>query len=190
LETYKPDFNAGEDVAGRMESLGADPARVDLMINSHLHFDHCGGNALIPNATQLVQRREWDAMQDPDMAKREGLRKRLADCGHRRVLIDGEHDVFGDGTLTLLPTYGHSPGHQSLLLRDQDGDTVFAADCCYFRKTLDTLALPPFGHDRAAQRDVLLKLRQMEARGARMIFGHDPDQAAPAARTGTMRLSG
>lgn len=189
LDIYKPDFRPGEDVAGRLASLGIDAAHIPLMINSHLHFDHCGGNALLPNATQIVQRREWDAMQDPDLAKKEGLRKKLADCGHARRLVDGEHDVFGDGTLMLVPTFGHSPGHQSLRLRDANGETIFTADCCYFRRVLETLTLPPFGHDRAAQRDVLLKLRQMEANGARLIFGHDPDQSAPAAATGTALLA-
>jgi N-acyl homoserine lactone hydrolase len=189
LDVYRPDFKPGDDVAGRLESLGVDPARVPLMINSHLHFDHCGGNELLPNATQIVQRREWDAMQDPDTAKKEGLRKKLADCGHNRRIVDGEHDVFGDGTLTLLPTFGHSPGHQSLRLKNANGETIFTADCCYFRRALDALALPPFGHDRAAQRAVMLKLREMEANGAQLIFGHDPEQAHPAAMTGTALLS-
>lgn len=189
LEVYKPDFQAGEDIAGRLESIGVDPEKVPLMVNSHLHFDHCGGNALIPNATQIVQRREWDAMQEADVAKKEGLRKKLADCGHARRLIDGEHDVFGDGSLTLLPTFGHSPGHQSLRLKNANGETIFTADCCYFRKVLDTLTLPPFGHDLGAQREALLKLREMEAKGATLIFGHDPDQAVQAAKTGVALLS-
>lgn len=189
LQYYRPDFSRGEDVAGRLESIGIDPSGIALMINSHLHFDHCGGNALIPNATQIVQRREWDAMQDPDMAAKEGLRKPLADCGHGRKLVDGEHDVFGDGTLTLLPTYGHSPGHQSLRVRGDDGETIFTADCCYFRRVLETLTLPPFGHDPEAQRSVLLTLRRLEANGARLIFGYDPDQAAPAEKTGVMTLN-
>ena len=49
-------------------SDGRDPARIDLVINSHFHFDHVGGNALIPNATMVVQRREWDASMDPEIA--------------------------------------------------------------------------------------------------------------------------
>jgi glyoxylase-like metal-dependent hydrolase (beta-lactamase superfamily II) len=186
---YKPDIRQDEDVAGRLQSIGVDPGQVAMMINSHLHFDHCGGNALIPNATQIVQRREWEAMEDPQTAKQNGLRRRLADCGHTRRLVDGEHDVFGDGSLTLLPTFGHSPGHQSLRVRNERGEAIFTADCCYFRRVLETLTLPPFGHDRDAQRDVLLKLRDMEAKGARLIFGHDPDQANPAAKTGAALLT-
>jgi N-acyl homoserine lactone hydrolase len=185
IEYYRPDFNAGDDVAARLKAVGTDPAKIDIMINSHLHFDHCGGNDLIPNAVQIVQRREWEHMMDPDLAAASGLKPGLADCGHRRVTPDGEHDVFGDGSLTLIPTFGHSPGHQSLRLRDANGETIFTADCCYFRRVLETLTLPPFGFDRPAQREVLLALREMEAKGAKLMFGHDPDQAAPAAKTGT-----
>ena len=60
------DYHPGEEIGARLRALGHDPGGVDLLINSHFHFDHCGGNAQIPNATLLVQRREWDAGMDPD----------------------------------------------------------------------------------------------------------------------------
>jgi N-acyl homoserine lactone hydrolase len=52
------DYRPGEEIAARLTELGRDPARIDLIINSHFHFDHCGGNAQIPNATMIVQRRD------------------------------------------------------------------------------------------------------------------------------------
>ena len=58
---FRIGFAPGEEVSARLEALGRDPTRIDLVINSHFHFDHVGGNALIPNATMVVQRREWDA---------------------------------------------------------------------------------------------------------------------------------
>jgi glyoxylase-like metal-dependent hydrolase (beta-lactamase superfamily II) len=60
-------------VSARLEAIDRDPRKIDLVINSHFHFDHVGGNALIPNATLLVQRREWDAGMDPDSAARRGF---------------------------------------------------------------------------------------------------------------------
>ena len=98
-------------------AIGRDPARIDLVVNSHFHFDHVGGNALIPNATMVVQRREWDAGMDPDIAARRGFNPRDFDLGHKLRLVDGEHDVFGDGSVVCLPTHGHTPGHQSLKVR-------------------------------------------------------------------------
>src|SRR5207247_10588503 len=68
------DYHPGEEISARVEALGRDPAKIDLVINSHFHFDHVGGNALIPNATMLVQRREWDAGMDADSAAKRGFR--------------------------------------------------------------------------------------------------------------------
>ena len=57
---FRIGFRPGEEVSARLEAIDRDPGKIDLVINSHFHFDHVGGNALIPNATMLVQRREWD----------------------------------------------------------------------------------------------------------------------------------
>jgi glyoxylase-like metal-dependent hydrolase (beta-lactamase superfamily II) len=104
------DYFPGEEISARLMAIGRDPARIDILINSHFHFDHVGGNALIPNATMLVQRREWEAGMDPDIAEPHGSNRRDFDLGHKRLLIDVEHDVFGDGSVICLGTYGHTPG--------------------------------------------------------------------------------
>jgi N-acyl homoserine lactone hydrolase len=169
------DYRPGEEISARLRALGRDPAKIDLVINSHFHFDHVGGNALIPNATMLVQRREWDAGMDPDIAARRGFNPRDFDLGHKLRLVDGEHDVFGDGSVVCLPTHGHTPGHQSLKLRLDSGDIVLAADSCYFCRTLRERRLPRFVHDREAMHASLDRLAALEKRGARLFFGHDPD---------------
>jgi N-acyl homoserine lactone hydrolase len=178
-------YRPGEEIGARLAALGRDPARIDLLINSHFHFDHCGGNAQIPNATLLVQRREWDAGMDPDSAARRGFDPRDFDLGHKLRLIDGEHDLFGDGSVVCLPTYGHTPGHQSLRLRLPGGDTVIAADSCYFCRTLRERRLPRFAYDKEAMLASLDRLAALENAGARIFFGHDPDfwQTVPQAPT-------
>jgi len=65
---YNIRFSPGEKIDSRLEAIDRDPARIDLIINSHFHFDHVGGNALIPNATMIVQRREWEARLNTDFA--------------------------------------------------------------------------------------------------------------------------
>lgn len=167
------DYHPGEEVGARLSALGRDPAEVDILINSHLHFDHVGGNAQIPNATMLVQRAEWEAGMDPDLAARRGFDRRDFDLGHAKRLIDGEYDVFGDGAVVCLPTYGHTPGHQSLRLRLDSGEIVLAADSCYFCRTLKERRLPRFAHDKAAMLLSLERLARLEAGGARIFFGHD-----------------
>src|SRR5215467_4602512 len=133
---FRIGFQPGEEVSARLEAIDRDPGKIDLIINSHFHFDHVGGNTLIPNATMLVQHREWEAGMDPEMAARRGFNPRDFDLGHKLRLVDDEHDVFGDGSVVCLPTYGHTPGHQSLRLRLDSGEIVLAADACYFCQTL------------------------------------------------------
>ena len=175
--------NPGEEISARLTALGRDPAKIDLIINSHFHFDHVGGNAQIPNATLLVQRREWDAGMDPDSAAKRGFNPRDFDLGHKLRLVDGEHDVFGDGSVVCLPTHGHTPGHQSLKLRLAGGDIVLAADSCYFCRTLRERRLPRFAYDKEAMLVALDRLAALEAGGARIFFGHDPEfwQSVPQA---------
>jgi N-acyl homoserine lactone hydrolase len=180
---FEFDYQPGEDIGARLIALGRDPAKIDLIINSHFHFDHVGGNALIPNATMVVQRREWQAGMDADAARRSGFDPRDFDLGHKLRLVDGEHDVFGDGSVVCLPTHGHTPGHQSLKLRLAGGDVVLAADSCYFCRTLRERRLPRFAHDHAAMHASLDRLAALEAKGARIFFGHDPEfwQTVPQA---------
>jgi glyoxylase-like metal-dependent hydrolase (beta-lactamase superfamily II) len=103
--------------------------------------------------------------------------------GHKLRLVDGEHDVFGDGAVMCLPTHGHTPGHQSLKLRLAGGEIVLAADSCYFCRTLRERRLPRFAYDKEAMLVALDRLAALETAGARIFFGHDPDfwRAVPQA---------
>jgi len=182
------DYHPGEEISARVEALGRDPAKIDLIINSHFHFDHVGGNALIPNAVMVVQKREWKVGMDPDVAALRGFNRADFDLGHKVIQVDGEHDLFDDGSLVCLPTHGHTPGHQSLKVRLASGDVVLAADACYFCRTLRERRLPQRVHDRDAMFASLDRLARLEAAGARIFFGHDGEfwktvPQAPAAIT-------
>lgn len=166
-------YSPGDELGARLRSIGRDPARIDFIVNSHFHFDHVGGNAQIPNATMIVQRAEWEAGMDPELATLRGFDRRDFDLGHRLRKVEGEHDLFGDGSVVCFPTYGHTPGHQSLRLRLASGDVVLAGDACYFCRTLRERRLPAFVHDRAAMLASLDRLAALQAGGARIFFGHD-----------------
>ena len=163
-----------EDVGARLAALGVAPGAVRFLVTSHLHFDHTGGHATIPNAALVVQRAEWTAARDPELAR--GLLYDPAnyDLGHEVRCVDGEHDLFGDGRVVCLPTPGHTPGHQSLRVRLASGEVVLTADACYLRSALEAMQLPPVVHDREEMLASLRRLRALEAAGARLYFGHDP----------------
>lgn len=180
-------YGAGDDVKSRLEAIDRDPGKVDYVVNSHLHFDHAGGNELVPNATLVVQRREWAAAQDDEMAAKVGIYKADVDHGHPVRQVDGEHDLFGDGSVVCVPTYGHTPGHQSLKVRTERGEAVLTGDACYFCRTLRERRLPRFVHDRVQMLASLDRLAALEQGGAKLFFGHDaqawldvPQAPAPA----------
>jgi N-acyl homoserine lactone hydrolase len=168
-------FEYGEEARldARLAQVDIDAASVPFAAVSHLHFDHCGGLATVPNARLLVQRAEWDAAQKPKLVEARIFNPGDFDLGHDRALLDGEHDVFGDRSVRLVPTPGHTAGHQSLLIEDR---LLLVGDACYCRLALDGDALPAFGHDLVQQRRTFAWLRECEAAGIRLIFSHDPDQ--------------
>ena len=169
------DYQAGEEVSSRLEAIDRDPDRIDYIVNSHLHFDHCGGNAQLPNATLIVQKQEWAAGHDGEIAAQVGLNVNDFDTGQPVHTVDGEYDLFGDGRITCIPTPGHTPGHQSLRLRLDSGEVVLAGDACYFCRTLAERKLPRFVYDRTQMLASLDRLAALQAGGARIFFGHDID---------------
>ncbi len=172
---FSVDFRKGEDIKSRLELLDIDASKIDYLINSHLHFDHTGGNELVPNAKVFVQKREWESGRIPELIQANGFNPRDYEHGHLIRQVEGEFDLFGDGTIVTIPTFGHTPGHQSLKVRLASGEIILAADACYFKRTLEELHLPGLVYDRQSMIDSLLKLRRLRNRGARIFYGHDPE---------------
>lgn len=172
---FDVEFRRGEDVGARLAQIDVDAGAVDYLVNSHLHFDHVGGNAAIPNARLIVQRAEWQAGRDDDLIQSNTYNPADYDLGHDVHQVDGEYDLFGDGTVVCIPTYGHTPGHQSLRIRLEQREIVLTGDACYLRRTLEKLHLPSVVHNREAMLASLQLLRQLQRAGADIFYGHDPE---------------
>ena len=168
-------YGPKDDIKSKLESLDRDPGKIDFIIASHLHFDHAGGNELVPNATVIVQRPEWQAGMSFDSETKFGFYKADYDKGHKVKQVDGEHDVFGDGSVVCIPTYGHTPGHQSLRMRTDKGEVVLTGDACYFCRTLKERRLPARMFNREQMLASLDRLQALEDGGAKLIFGHDAE---------------
>ncbi|MGC1853682.1 MAG: N-acyl homoserine lactonase family protein [Solirubrobacterales bacterium] len=150
---------------------------VTMVVLTHLHWDHAGGLPLVPVSIPLViQRREWDAGHDPTMVERNFFFPRDYTGEERRlVLVDGDHDLLGDGSIELLLTPGHTPGHQSVRV----GDLVLGADVTHFAGGLDDHRFPAFAHDYDEQGRSADRLRGLRDAGLTIMPGHDPNVLRP-----------
>ncbi len=155
-----------------------DLATITTVVLTHLHYDHAGGLALVPaDVPVVVQRREWAAAGDRAAAARNFLL--AADCAaveERAVLVDGDHDLLGDGSVRLLLTPGHTPGHQSVQVGER---LVIGGDVTHFAAGLDDHRFPLFADDHAAQARSAERLRALRDAGVDVRPGHDPAVLAP-----------
>jgi len=154
-------------LAAQLEQLGVKPSDIKAMAISHTHPDHIGNVEMFPNVMLYVQKAEyeWPGANKTPRFKAE----------HPVTKLEGDRDVFGDGSIVILATPGHTPGHQSLRVQTASGAVVLAADCCYLKRTLDTLHLPATRYNREQMLATLLELRRMQGEGARIVYGHDPE---------------
>ncbi len=164
------------DLKSAIERQGVDPARIDFIVFSHLHFDHSGGTAAIPNARIIVQADEWQAGHEEAFVSGAAYRASEFDLGHEVTEIQGFFDLFGDGSVVCVPTPGHTQGHQSLRVELASGSVLLVGDCCYWQRMLEEDLLPPFGFDRELQRESMQNLRKLHQDGVKLIFGHDAEQ--------------
>jgi N-acyl homoserine lactone hydrolase len=153
-----------------------DLGTITMVVMTHLHFDHAGGLELVPPEVPLViQRAEWDAGQDAAAVARNFFLPRDYSAVEREVrLVDGDHDLLGDGSVLLLQTPGHTPGHQSV----RAGDVVLGGDVAHFASGLDDHRFPIFG-DHVAQGRSAERLKQLRDAGHTVLPGHDPEVLCP-----------
>ncbi len=153
-----------------------DLASLTMVVLTHLHFDHASGLSLVPDSVPVVlQRAEWEAGRDRAAIERNFLEARdYADMAEP-TLVDGDYDLLGDGSIELLLTPGHTPGHQSVRV----GDVVIGADVAHYAGVLDDHRFPAFGDDLAAQGRSAERLRELRDAGLTVRPGHDPDVLRP-----------
>ncbi len=158
-KVFHSDLPEGHDVAARLVAAGVDPARIEGVVASHSHFDHVGGVSLVPNARIFLHQHE---------------ELRDLDAGHDLVRTNERLDLFGDGSVEVFATPGHTSGHQSLRVWREGGADVLAGDACYFCRSLDRDdADQPYAFDKVQYLETKRRLMQMRADGDFIIPGHD-----------------
>ena len=161
-----------------LQSAGLALTDIDLVVNCHLHFDHCGGNPLLAGRPVFVQGRELEAARGADYTVPE-----LVDfAGARYEELDGEAEIVS-GVL-VVPTPGHVPGHQALAIRCSDGTIVLAGQSSETTSELST-AFRQVGAARTSGRHDLAPApgwvaRLLDLDPARVVLAHDEAVWEPA----------
>jgi len=137
----------------RVEQAGFTVDDIRWVVNSHLHFDHCGCNRNYPVATWVVRAREVAFYRSKLHNPLFGLgAEDLGPAQPPDFDYDGEHDLTGDGSLVLLDTKGHTPGHQSLRVTFPDGRRyVLVGDAAYSRDAVESGEVVPPGRSSIAR---------------------------------------
>jgi N-acyl homoserine lactone hydrolase len=153
------------------------PEQIKYVGISHYHADHTGQIASFPKATLLIGSKEWDAISSPKPA--EGVNYKPFESwikGDSKVEpVPTDKDVFGDGTVIMLRTPGHTAGHSSLLVKlPQMGAVILTGDAVHFRENYDTDGAPWFNYDRAQTVASIERIKKIASNlKATVIIQHD-----------------
>ena len=192
---YKIRMTRDQAASELVRSAGVDPAAIELIVMTHMHFDHAGGVAQFPAAKFAVSEQEWRVANDKGVMQGYYHNYYHPEFAWSTIDYDGEEvvsfenfaksvDLFGDGSVRLVFTPGHSMGHLSLVLRLAGGhECLLCGDAACEIATLRDTVIPTIMADEHLFRSSLLELQQyLEARpGAVVIPGHDPDAWAKLA---------
>ncbi len=184
----------GDTLPAQLEQVGYAASQVDIAVISHLHCDHVGGIADIPQAQLFAGEEGFAYMRHGDHPERATVfRDRIELPGARWHTIDfaptddpalapftEAFDLLGDGTLMVLPTPGHLPGSVSLLVRRVEAPPLLlVGDLCYDEQLLAADQVPAVCHDPDQLLESYAKVRALQARnpGLLVLTAHDPHAA-------------
>ena len=157
-------------LAAQLAEIGVKPEDIKAMAVSHTHPDHIGNVEMFPSTMLYVQKAEyeWPGADNKPRFKPE----------HPVTLLEGDHDVFGDGTVVILSTPGHTPGHQSLLVRlPRTGPIVLSGDAVHFKSNWDNRRVPSLNFNKDQTLASMQKLAETVSReSAQLWINHDKDQ--------------
>jgi len=157
-------------LAGELDRLGVKPADIKGMAVSHTHPDHVGNVELFPTTMLYVQKAEyeWPGANNAPRFKAE----------HPITKLEGDRDIFGDGSVTILSTPGHTPGHQSLLVKlPKSGAIVLSGDAVHFTSNWEIRAVPSMNSNKEQTQASMQKIADtLTKEKAQLWINHDKAQ--------------
>jgi N-acyl homoserine lactone hydrolase len=177
-------YHLDRTITSQLAEIGLKTGDIDYVAISHTHGDHIGNVKLFPDATVLLQRAEYDWINsgpptDPNLNQLVTLARQL--MGHPRnlKLIDGDLDVFGDGSVILISTPGHTPGSQSLMVQlANSGYIVLSGDVVHLEENFEKNIVPALNVDKTQSLASMQRIRDiMQKYNAKLFINHDKAQA-------------
>jgi N-acyl homoserine lactone hydrolase len=182
-------YHLDKTITDQLAAIGLKIDDITYVAISHTHGDHIGNAVLFPNSTILMQRAEYEWIHSPDgpndnVNQLMALARKLLGTPKNIKLLDGDTDVFGDGSVTLFSTPGHTPGHQSLLVHlKNSGFIILSGDVVHLQENFEKNTVPSLNTDKAASIASMDRVRQMIATyKAQLFINHDK------AQTDTLKL--
>ena len=157
-------------LAAQLDQLQVKPSDIKAMAVSHTHPDHIGNVEMFPTSVLYVQKAEyeWPGADGAPRFKPE----------HPTTKLEGDRDVFGDGSITILSTPGHTPGHQSLLVKlPKTGAVVLSGDAVHFRDNWDNRRVPALNFNKEQTQTSMQKIADtLTKENAQLWINHDKAQ--------------
>jgi N-acyl homoserine lactone hydrolase len=178
---YKPGSvpNAtNKPITDLLAQMHVKPEQVKFVGISHFHADHTGQLDPFTNATLLIGKGDWDGVNaHPPMggANVAGFKEWMG-TSRKVEPLSGDKDVFGDGSVVIFRTPGHTPGHSAVLVRlKEKGPVILLGDAAHFHENYDSDGVPGFNYSRADTISSLERIKAMEKNlKATVIIQHDP----------------
>lgn len=159
-------------LAAQLAEIGVTPADIRYVAVSHTHGDHVGNVDMFPNSTLLIQKAEFDWAfapgKNPPFKAERPVRK-----------LEGDLDVFGDGSVTIIATPGHTPGHESLLVHlPKTGWLVLSGDAAHFKDNWDNRRVASMNTSADETQGSFKKIADLMAqKKAQLWINHDKPQS-------------
>jgi N-acyl homoserine lactone hydrolase len=164
-----------EELRYSLKKAGLEPSDITLVINTHLHFDHCGNNALFDKAKFLEQTEEVRYAFFPDRFMRVSYLREFFDIEAEFLPLRGRY-VVEDG-VEIVPTPGHTIGHQSVVVRWKDTNIVYAGDAAPLPENIEKRNITGMIYNTAEGLESIDRLRRIE--NPMFIYSHDNEQMKP-----------
>jgi N-acyl homoserine lactone hydrolase len=173
-------------LTSELARIGLQPKQIGLIGLSHLHWDHVGQAADFPAARLLVGKEDWDAMAAhlPAVNVAPEMLAPWFSGPAPKTLVQGDQDIFGDGSVIMIATPGHTPGHHSLLVRlARQGPVLLTGDLYHSTQQFEAKQVPPHDADPEQTKASFERFDALvQELNATLIIQHEPADVAKLPR--------